>query len=177
MTLKINTQKAQKIKMIVTDIDGVLTHGSVFIRDDFEEPFGKFNILDGFAVSLAKSVGLNLVVLSGRKSLATEARCQKLGFDIIHTGVHDKLAKLMEIIVPLEVSLDEIAYIGDDLIDLGILTRVGLSCAPANAVDDVKKRVDYITQTSGGDGVYREVVEFIARAQGTYSAVLEKYLK
>lgn len=177
MSQKIIYSKAAKIKLIVTDVDGVLTAGAVFIRDDHEEPFGKFNILDGYAIVMAKAAGIMTSVISGRKSLATEARCVKLGIDIIHTGIHDKLSCLQNITQQLDITLDEVAYIGDDLIDLPVLTRVGLSCAPSNAVFDVKKRVDIVSGLSGGNGVLRELVELIMRAQNKYDDFLNNFLK
>lgn len=167
---------ARKIKVIATDVDGVLTEGFVFIRDDYEEPFGKFNILDGFAIGMAKDSGLKTVVISGRKSLATEARCNKLGMDLVYTGVHDKQAKIGEIADLFKVELDEIAYIGDDLIDLPAMKIVGLRCAPSNAVQDVKTRVDYVSSFAGGSGVLRDVVELILKAQGKYEQILNRYL-
>jgi 3-deoxy-D-manno-octulosonate 8-phosphate phosphatase (KDO 8-P phosphatase) len=175
--MKIITAKAQKIKLIATDVDGVLTEGAVFIRDDHEEPFGKFNILDGFAITMAHAASIKVVIISGRKSLATEARCLKLGVDQAYTGIHDKRTKIIEIAEQLNLNLDEIAYIGDDLIDLPVLMCVGLSCAPANAVSDVKTRVDYISSLCGGNGVLREIVELIMKAQNSYTPFLANYLK
>lgn len=169
-------EKAKKIKLLATDVDGVLTEGFVFIKDDYEEPFGKFNILDGFAIGMAKDSAIKTIVISGRKSLATEARCHKLGMDQVFTGVHDKRAKILEIAQEFNVKLDEIAYIGDDLIDLPVLGVVGLSCAPQNAVADVKSRVDYISNFSGGSGVFRDVVELILKAQDKYEQILHRYL-
>lgn len=176
MSVKNINQKAAKIKVIATDVDGVLTEGFVFIRDDYEEPFGKFNILDGFAIGMAQQCGIKMVVISGRKSLATEARCNKLGMDLVYTGVRDKKAKLLEIADELSVNLDEIAYIGDDLIDLAAMGVSGLKCAPANAVGDIKKRVDFVSRLNGGHGVLRDVVELILKAQGKYEQLLAKYL-
>ncbi len=176
MPSKVVSDKAKIIKVIATDVDGVLTDGSVFIRDDHEEPFGKFNILDGFAVIMARECGIKTVVISGRKSLATEARCSKLGIDLAYTGVHDKQAKITEVANELGVSLDEIAYIGDDLIDLPVLSVVGLRFAPNNAVSDVKERVDHVSSINGGSGVLREVVELVLRAQNKYESFLARYL-
>ncbi len=169
-------QKAAQIKVIATDVDGVLTDGFVFIRDDHEEPFGKFNILDGFAINIANACGIHIVVISGRKSLATEARCKKLGIEMAYTGVLDKKSKLLEVATLLKTDLSAIAFIGDDLIDLPALGLSGLTCAPANAVDEVKARVDYICNKSGGYGVLREVVELVVKANGSYTDFLAKYL-
>ena len=177
MLSQVIVEKARKIKVVATDVDGVLTDGFVFIRDDHEEPFGKFSILDGFAIGMAQQSGLKLVVISGRKSLATEARCYKLGMDLVYTGVADKRAKFSAIAAELKVNLTEIAYIGDDLIDLPALRLAGLSCAPANAVAEVKQRVDYVSGLRGGNGVLREVVEIILKAQGSYAKFLAKYIQ
>lgn len=176
MDSKLINSKAQKIKVIATDVDGVLTDGFVFICEDNEEPFGKFNILDGFAVGMARECDIKTVVISGRKSLATEARCHKLGLDLAYTGVHDKKSKILEVAAELGVELDEIAYIGDDLIDLPALCLVGLRIAPANAVDDVKQRVDYVSDLRGGEGILREVVELVVKSQDRYAGFLAKYL-
>lgn len=176
MDAKLINAKAQHIKVVATDVDGVLTEGFIFIRDDYEEPFGKFNILDGFAIGMARECGLKTVVISGRKSLATEARCHKLGMDLAYTGVSDKKTKMLEIAAELGVELNEIAYIGDDLIDLPAMGIVGLRVATANAMPDVKLRVDYVSSLRGGDGVLREVVELIVKAQGKYAGFLAKYL-
>ena len=176
MSTQVIVEKARKIKVLATDVDGVLTDGFVFIRDDYAEPFGKFSILDGFAIGMAQQCALKTVAISGRKSLATEARCAKLGMDLAYTGVSDKRHKLDEIAAELKVELAEIAYIGDDLIDLPALLRVGFSCAPANAVAEVKHRVDYVSCLNGGNGVFREVVEIILKAQGSYAQFLAKFL-
>lgn len=176
MNSELINAKAQKIKVIATDVDGVLTDGFIFIREDYTEPFGKFNILDGFAIVMARDCGLKTVVISGRKSLATEARCHKLGLDLAYTGVQDKKSKILEVAAELGVELAEIAYIGDDLIDLPALGLVGLRFAPANAVEDVKQRVDYVSNLRGGEGVLREVVEIIVKSQGNYAEFLAKYL-
>lgn len=169
--------KIKKIKLIATDVDGVLTEGFVFITDNAEEPFGKFNILDGFAVIMAREVGLKTVVISGRKSDATEARCRKLGMDQAFTGVQDKSVQIRQVADNFGISLDEIAYIGDDLIDLPALKLVGFKCAPSNAVNDIKTFVDYVSEYKGGTGAFRDIVELILRTQGKYQQILDKYLQ
>lgn len=168
--------KAQAIRLIVTDVDGVLNDGSVFINDEANEPFGKFNILDGFAIKMLHDSGLQVAVISGRKSLVTEARCRKIGIKLFYTGIEDKLTQLIQISQDLEVKLSEMAYIGDDLIDLPALLRCGLKFAPANAVNEVKQRVDLVTDKFGGSGVLREVAEIILKAQGKYDKFLQQYL-
>ncbi len=169
-------ERAKKIKLIATDVDGVLTEGYVFITNNSEEPFGRFNILDGYAVIMARDVGIKTVVISGRKSLATEARCAKLGMDAFFTGVENKRQKIQDVAEQFNVTLEEVAYIGDDLIDIGALNVVGLSCAPNNAVADIKSRVDYVSNFTGGKGTFRDIVELIIRAQNRYDEVLNKHL-
>lgn len=170
-------EKIKKIKLIATDVDGVLTEGFVFIREDSEEPFGKFNILDGFAVIMAREVGLKTVVISGRKSEATEARCRKLGMDEAFTGVNDKSIQIRQVSEQFGIALDEIAYIGDDLIDLPALKLAGFKCAPSNAVNDIKSFVDYVSEYKGGTGAFRDIVELILRTQGKYQQIVDKYLQ
>lgn len=170
-------EKIKKIKLIATDVDGVLTEGFVFITGEAEEPFGKFNILDGFAVIMAREVGLKTAVISGRKSDATEARCRKLGMDQVFTGVNDKGLQIRQMADYFNIALDEIAYIGDDLIDLPAFKLVGFKCAPSNAINDVKQFVDYVSEYKGGTGAFRDIVELILRTQGKYQQLLDKYLQ
>lgn len=168
--------KAKKIKLIVSDFDGVLTNGSIYLDKDGVEPFSKFNIYDGLAVRIAHDCGLKVALLSGRKSICTE-RMKALGMEDVHTGFIDKKPKLQEIINKYKLHKDEVAFIGDDLIDLPPMQLVGFKVAPNNAMPEVKNRVDYITKTNGGDGVLREVVELIIHAQDKYQAYLQRYLE
>ena len=167
--------KAKKIKIIVTDVDGVLTDGYLFIDENEREPLGKFSILDGFGIVMAHACDLKIIVISGRKSMCTEARCHKLGIDEIHTGISDKAAKLTEIAERLQLDFSEIAYIGDDLIDLRVMGLVGFKAAPKSGVKVVKKYVDYITKAKGGEGSLRELVEYILKAQKRYTKYVKSY--
>ncbi len=168
-------EKAKKIKIIITDVDGVLTDGSLFIDGDEIEPFGKFNILDGYAVVIAKECNLRIIVISGRKSLCTEARCKKLGIEEVYTGINDKAAKLTEIKEQSSLDFAEVAYIGDDLIDLRAMGLVGFKVAPKNAVKIIKRHVDYVTKAKGGKGALRELVEYILKAQKRYIEYTNQY--
>ena len=170
------TGKAQKIKLVVSDVDGVLTKGELFFNERGEEPFGKFNIYDGFAFIIAHECGLQTAIISGRHSLCTEKRMRGLGTDEIHTGILNKKAKLQEIVTRLNLTYDEVAFIGDDLIDLPAMQLVGFTVAPKNGVKEVIERVDYISEHEGGDGVLREVIELILNAQGKFGAYVNSYL-
>lgn len=169
--------KAKKIKVIVADVDGVLTDGYVFVDNHGGEPFGRFSIYDGMGITIAQECDLKIIVLSGRKSACTEVRYRNLGVDEVYTGVENKKKKLLEISKRLALNLEEIAYIGDDLIDLGAMSIVGFKAAPKNAISFLKRRVDYITKTSGGEGALRELIELVLKAQCKYKEYIRKCLE
>ena len=168
--------KAKKIKVIISDVDGVLTNGDLFINKDGEEPLSKFNIYDGFAIVIAHECGLKIGLISGRHSFCTLQRFQLLGVEEVHTGISNKKLHLLDTIKRMNVSLEEVAYIGDDLIDLGAMSIVGLSIAPASAVDEVLMRANMVTKTKCGNGVLREVVDYILKAQNKYQAYVDSFL-
>jgi 3-deoxy-D-manno-octulosonate 8-phosphate phosphatase (KDO 8-P phosphatase) len=170
------SDKLGQIKLIVSDFDGVLSQGGLYLGENGEEVFSKFNIYDGFAVVMAHECGLKVAIISGRKSLCTESRCRNLGIDEVHTGILDKAKTLQEIMLRYGYARHEVAFIGDDLIDLPAMKLVGLTICPQNGVYDVKQRVDYITKTDGGNGVLREVVDLILKHQNKYQDYLQRYL-
>jgi 3-deoxy-D-manno-octulosonate 8-phosphate phosphatase (KDO 8-P phosphatase) len=169
--------KLQNVKVIVTDVDGVLTDSYLFIDEQEQEPFAKFSIYDGMGIVIAHDCGIKIIVISGRKSLCTEIRCKKLGIDEVYTGIGNKKEKLLEIAKRLELDLSQVVYLGDDLIDLGAMSIVGVTVAPRNAVKPIRERVDHVTKTRGGEGVLRELVELILKAQGRYDDYVELYLR
>lgn len=169
-------EKAEQIRLIVSDVDGVLTNGEIFFDEHGKEPLSKFNIYDGFGFIIAHQCGLSTAIISGRYSLCTENRIRHLGCDEIHTGVLDKKGKLQEIMTRFSLTREQVAFIGDDLIDLPAMQLVGLKIAPKNGVREVVDLVDYVTTSEGGFGVFREVVELILNAQGKYKDYLKQYL-
>lgn len=173
--LEMIAKKAQKVKIIVTDVDGVLTDGYILIDENGNEPFGKFNIYDGFGIIMAHACGVKIIVISGRQSKCTEIRCKKLGVDEVYTGVHNKSQKLKEIAGRLDLSYDDMAYIGDDIIDLGAMSMVGFRVAPKTAVQTVKDYVDYVTTASGGDGALRELIDLVLKSQGRYDEYVKQF--
>ena len=175
LTLQLKN-KIKKIKAIVTDVDGVLTDAGLYLDENGNEVFAKFNIQDGYGTVIAKDCNLEIIVISGRKSLCTENRCKSLGIKHYYTGILDKLTKLLEVAKELNLALDELAYIGDDFIDLKAMNSCGLKFAPHDARDGVKQHVDYITLATGGHGVFREVVDLILENQGVYADYLKKYM-
>lgn len=158
-------ERAAKIKLIGFDVDGVLTDGSIFINEG-GEVFKKFHSLDGHGFRLAKNFGIDICVISARKSPHVHVRFAGFGFEEnIHTGVLDKLTCLEEIIKAKGISYDEVAFIGDDDLDVPILEKAGLSACPPGAHYGVFKHIHYITNKKGGKGAAREFIDLILYSQ------------
>ncbi|MCH7403102.1 KdsC family phosphatase [Belliella kenyensis] len=168
--------KAQKIRLIITDVDGVLTDGGI-IYDDNRLEYKKFNVKDGLIVGHLRRNGVLIGAITGRKSKVVEDRCEELKFDFHYHGIKDKGKKLEEILETLELDPEEVAYIGDDLIDLPILCRVGLSACPADALPYIQQKVDFISSRKGGEGVFRELGDAILIAKGLMDEIIENLLK
>lgn len=157
-------ERLKKIRLIIADVDGVFTDGALYIGADGQE-FKLFHVLDGAGIAMLKAVNFPLAVISGRKSPVTEARMRELGLaDALYQGNLAKLEPYEIIKKRFTVVDEEIAYIGDDIIDIPLLKRVGLPIAVANALPEVKKQALYVTQLSGGHGAVREVIELVLDA-------------
>jgi 3-deoxy-D-manno-octulosonate 8-phosphate phosphatase (KDO 8-P phosphatase) len=167
--------KAEKIKLLITDVDGVLTDGGI-IYDDNGLEYKRFNVKDGFIVSQLRKNDILVGALTGRNSKVVENRCEELNFDFHYHGVLDKAQKLEEILEVLEIQIEEVAYIGDDLIDLPLIRKVGFSACPADALPYISSHVDFISALNGGQGVFREVSDLILQSKGLLSGIIEKYL-
>ena len=154
--------RAQKIKVFITDVDGILTDGSIFLGNNGEE-FKAFNSQDGMGIKLAQREGIETAIITGRESRIVERRANELDISEVYQGIDDKVNVLKELMEKYEVDYNQIAYIGDDLNDLPVLKKVGLSFTAANGVDQVKKIADYITEKSGGRGAVREAIDLILR--------------
>lgn len=155
----------KKIKLLLTDVDGCLTDGSVYYGPNHEK-IKKFNMQDGMALKLLRENNILTGIISADNSEATRYRAEDLKFDFIYINIKDKLAKFEEILETNNLQRDEVSYMGDDIQDLCILNQVSVSVAPNNAVDEVKKAVSHITQKSGGDGAFREYAEYIIKLNG-----------
>ena len=166
----------KNIKMLLLDVDGVLTDGSI-ITGAQGELCKKFHVSDGLGISLALKNGLQIGIVTGRSSDIVAVRARELNIELVHQGVVDKKQTLKEIIEQSGYSYKEIAYMGDDLNDLGIMKSVGLAIAPANAVVEVRERVHYICLRSGGNGAVREAVEFILKNQGKWNGIIKNFLQ
>lgn len=155
----------KKIKLILTDVDGCLTDGSVYYGSNHEK-YKKFYMQDGMALKLLHENNILAGIITSDNSDATRYRAEDLKFDYIYINQKDKLKKFEKIVKELNMSKEEVAYMGDDIQDLEILKQVGISFAPNNAVEKVKNKVQYITQKNGGEGAFREYVEKIINLNG-----------
>ena len=160
--------------MILLDVDGVLTDGAVVIYADGSES-KRFHIRDGIALVWAQRAGITVGLLSARHSPTTAQRAAQLGITLIHQGVQSKINTYDQIVGDMVLGDDEVAYMGDDIVDLAVLRRVGLSAAPSNAVAEVRAQVHFVSAWPGGDGAVRELVETILRAQGHWEPLIAAY--
>lgn len=168
-------EKAARVRLILFDVDGVLTDGKILLHADGTES-KVFDIKDGTGIVWAQRLGLTVGFLSARSSFATAQRAAQLGITLVHQGVASKLETYDQIADSLMLDDDEIAYMGDDILDLPVLSRVGLATAPADAADDVRTRVHWVAQAKGGAGAARELIELILRSQGLWDSVIATYL-
>lgn len=167
--------KATGIRLLLLDVDGVLTDGAVVMHADGTESKG-FHIRDGAAIVWAQRAGLTVGLLSARSSGATAHRAAQLAVRIVAQGVASKLTAYEQILREARVDDSAVAYMGDDLLDLPVLARVGLSAAPADAAPEVRARVDWVSAAGGGRGAVRELVELVLRAQQRWDDVVQQYL-
>ncbi len=161
------TARCRALKLLLTDVDGVMTDGTVLLLPDGREAKA-FHIRDGLAVVLAHRAGLRTGVLTGRASEAVARRAAELGMAVVREGVADKGRAFREILAENELRPEEVAYIGDDVNDLPVLREVGLSAAPADAPLEVRLQAFMVTEAAGGRGCLREFVEAILRARGDW---------
>jgi len=162
------------IKLFLSDIDGVLTDGKLYYTKNGEE-IKAFNVLDGLGIKLLQSANIKFGVISGRYSEALINRLKELKIDIIYTGNHNKLDIYNKIKKDFALEDEEICYMGDDIVDIPILKRVGLSFAPSNAHDYVKGFCKYITKRQGGDGALREAIEHALELTGKLADILKSF--
>lgn len=168
-------RKAENVKLLILDVDGVLTDGRLFFDDQGRE-YKSFHARDGHGIKLLRRTGVEVAVISGRKSYSVELRMKSLGIEHLYQGQEDKIAAFGEVIESLSISADQTAYVGDDLLDLPVMSRVGLSIAVDDANFAVKEFADWCTNLSGGCGAVREVCDLIMQAQGNLDAVIKSYL-
>lgn len=167
------TRALSKIRLLLLDVDGVLTDGRIIYNDRGEET-KVFHVRDGLGIRLLIQAGIEVGIVTGRSSRALFHRCRNLGITRVHDGVKDKVAALESILADAGLEKDQTAFVADDLPDLGIMGRVGLAAAVADAAPIVRDRADWVTEAPGGGGAVREVAEAILNAQGLWEQILER---
>ena len=170
-------QKAKRVRLLLMDVDGVLTDGRIWLQswpDGTAHEIKGFSAYDGAGLKLARSVGVRTGLITGRDSPATARRAREAEIEFVYQGRAEKVLAYEEILQKTGLRDEEVAFIGDDLPDLPLLTRVGFAVAVANAVPEIKKAAHYVTRAQGGNGAVREVIELILKAQGKWDEAIRK---
>jgi 3-deoxy-D-manno-octulosonate 8-phosphate phosphatase (KDO 8-P phosphatase) len=166
--------RAAKVRLVVFDVDGVLTDGKLYFDEQGRE-YKAFHARDGHGLKLLKSTGVETAVISGRKSESVSRRMENLGIELVYQGIENKLSVLEAICYERALSAEQVAYVGDDLLDLAVMRRVGLSIAVADAHFSLVPVAHWQTRQSGGTGAVREVCDLVMDAQGTLPEVIRRF--
>ena len=165
---------AEKIKLLVLDVDGVLTDGGI-ILDGGDNEFKSFHVRDGHGIRMLMRAGINVALITGRHSKVVERRAKELGINEIFQKCHDKTIAYRELADKYSLQDHEIAYVGDDVVDISVLKMCGFPVAVSDAEDEVKSSVRMITKKGGGKGAVREVCNFLLRAKGLWEGMVDGY--
>jgi len=168
-------EKAKKIELVIFDVDGVMTNGGLFFDNDGRE-YKMFNSRDGHGMRMLCEGGINAAVITGRRSELVDYRMKDLGVTLVYQGYRDKVPAYEALMQRCGLSSDQVAYVGDDVVDLPIMTRVGFAIAVQDAHPYVKKHAHWITQNAGGSGAVRDVCELMLEAKGLLAQALNSYL-
>lgn len=168
--------KAAKIRLLICDVDGVLTDGGLFFGDDGQE-YKAFNSKDGHGMKMLQNSGVDIAIITGRTSNVVTLRMKNLGIEHLYQGQHDKRHAFQELLETFQLSAEEVAYVGDDVVDLPVMSKVGLAITVADGHEFVKQHAHWCTQNSGGKGAVREVCELLMKAQGKYEDEMASYLR
>jgi 3-deoxy-D-manno-octulosonate 8-phosphate phosphatase (KDO 8-P phosphatase) len=168
------SEKLKIIVLVVLDVDGVLTDGKIII-DDMGKESKHFHVRDGHGLKLLMRGGVDVALLTGRTSEVVNHRARELGITTVCQGAKDKAQVLAEMLAEKHISHKQVAFVGDDIVDVPAFRMVGFSAAVADAPGYVKAHADYITKKKGGDGAVREICEMILTARGAWDAVTERY--
>ncbi|MBI5006338.1 MAG: HAD family hydrolase [Nitrosomonadales bacterium] len=169
-------ERIKPLRLITFDVDGVLTDGGLYLSDSGEE-FKRFNSLDGHGLKMLRNSGIELAIITGRTSKCVELRAKNLGITRVYQGVEDKLAAMQALLADMQLAPEAAAFMGDDVIDLPVMRRVGLALSVPDAPQIVRDHAHYVSQRDAGHGAVREVCELIMGAQGTLEAQLAPYLR
>jgi 3-deoxy-D-manno-octulosonate 8-phosphate phosphatase (KDO 8-P phosphatase) len=168
-------ERAQKIRLLALDVDGVLTDGNLYF-DSAGNELKAFNTSDGLGLKALQKFGIQLAIITGRESPMVTQRAAQLGFDFVYQGSDNKLNAYLDILNKSGLDADQVCYAGDDFIDLPVLIRVGLAVTVPAADEEVKDRVHWVTSRSGGQGAVREICKLILKAQGHDQTLLREFL-
>ncbi len=169
-------EKLKRIKLLLLDVDGVMTDGGIIYNDHGEE-IKKFSCRDGFGIRILMDAGIDVGIVTGRKSGVLLHRCKNLGISLIFDGIIEKDRVLEPVLQKTRIGSEEIAFMGDDLIDLPLMKRVGLAVTVADAHETVLEHAHLITCSKGGDGAVREVCEAILKAKGLWAKIIGRFLQ
>ena len=168
-------EKAARIRLLIFDVDGVLTDGSLFLGDDGQE-YKAFHSRDGHGIKMLLSHGMEVAIITGRTSEVVKHRMANLGVKRLYQGQHDKTEAFRELLAEMDLSADQVAYVGDDVVDLPVMRQVGLAIAVQDAHPLVKKHAHWQTPSGGGRGAGRDVCEMLLEAMGKLDEEMAKYL-
>ncbi len=168
-------QKAANIKLVIFDVDGVLTDSTLFIGDDGQE-YKAFNSKDGHGMRMLQDGGVEIAIITGRVSNVVEHRMRDLGIKRVYQGKREKLPAYEELLKDVQLSHEEVAYVGDDVVDLPVMCKVGLAICVQDAHPLVKRHAHWITERGGGKGAGRDVCELILEARGKLDDMLASYI-
>jgi 3-deoxy-D-manno-octulosonate 8-phosphate phosphatase (KDO 8-P phosphatase) len=165
---------AERIKLLIVDVDGVLTDGGI-ILDNKGNELKRFHVRDGHGIKLLMRAGIEVAIVTGRESEVVKRRAEELGIKIVHQRSKVKLEAYEEILRETGLADEQVAYVGDDIVDLPVMRRAGLSAAVSDAEEYVKEEAMYVTERPGGGGAVREVADLILRAGGHWNDVTKRY--
>lgn len=168
--------KLEKIRLLLLDVDGVLTDGRI-IYDDQGGETKAFDVKDGHGMKLLQRAGIRIGIITGRQSPVVDRRARELGIDLVYQGAKDKLVPFREILERTGLAAEQVAYVGDDYPDLPVLRQVGFAVTVADALDELKPLVDYVTSRPGGRGAVREVCDLLLRGTGRWEDVSARYFR
>jgi len=166
--------RINKVKLLILDVDGVLTKGDIIVDHQGKE-LKVFDVLDGFGLVLFHRAGFKTAIISARGTTAVRARAKDLGIDRVYLDAHPKTAAFKKLLKSLKLKAEQACFVGDDLTDLAVLKQVGFAVTVKNGVVEVKKIVHYITQRHGGKGAVREVIELILKTQGKWNKIVKEF--
>ena len=169
-------EKISKIKLVIVDVDGVLTDGRIIFGDHGDE-LKFFDVQDGHGLVMLVRAGLKTAMMSAKKSRVNLRRAKELKMHKVYQNVHDKLKGFQKALKRFKVGAEEVCYIGDDLVDIPVLKRAGFAVAVQGALPEAKAAADHVTERPGGRGAVREVADMILKAQGRWDAVTERYFR